>query len=172
MARYGQLTSVAELIPAKIVPEVVASAVENECFMPLVRRFDFTGPGSTFAIPNVAAMAWTTFTVDGTVDDEVEFNTAKQTCTPAVHNLDVVIPFTVFDDSVVDLEGAVAKEAGIGLADYRDTLAAALYTDRPTSTPEHFLGTDATELSFTALRNAQNLLYVQIVQFLIQYLYL
>jgi len=164
MARYGQLTdstAVSDLIPAAIVPEVVISAVENETFMPLVRRFDFTGPGSTFAIPQVDAMAWTTITLNATADDEVAYTTSKQTCTPGLHNLDVVIPFTEFDDSVVDLQSAVAKEAGIGLADYRDGLAAALKTDRPTSTPDHFLGTDATEINFTTLRDAQNLLYIQ-----------
>ena len=166
MARYDAPTvdnaaGVGEWIPDLIIPQVVQTAVENECFMPLTRRFDLTGAGAVFSIPQAGALAWGTLTNDGTEPTEKLFDCAVRTLTPVPHFLDVVIPFIVDDASAVDLQTEIAKEAAIGLADYRDTLLATLYSDRPTSTPDHFYGTENTEINFSTLRACQNLLYVQ-----------
>jgi hypothetical protein len=166
MARYGAVsddsaTGIQELIPDLILPEVVATAEEQNVFMPLARRFDLTGEGANFTIPQAGALTWAALTIDGTAPDETAFNTSARTLTPVPIFLDVVVPITAFNAASVDLQAEIGKEAGVGLSDYHDTAFAGLYTERPTSAPDHFIGTDATILSFSDLRAAQELLYVQ-----------
>lgn len=163
MARYAAITlntsgGVQELIPEIVLAEVQATAAREEVFMPLVRRLDLTGPGDSFHLPQGGALTWSTYT-GGDSPDEQAFNTAARTLTPALRQLDVVIPIDVIGASAVDVQAAVAREAALGLAANRDAGFAALYTEAPASTPDHEL--TAATLSFTQLRDASALLYTQ-----------
>ena len=94
-----------ELLPDLVLPEIVATAVENETFMPLVRRFDLTGQGVNFTVPQAGALAWTTLDASAAVPpDETPFDTAARTLTPTLHNLDVVIPIDVWGASAMSLQ--------------------------------------------------------------------
>lgn len=169
MARYSSgamtndaSTGVAELIPDLIVPDVVATAEEHNVFMPLVRRFDLTGAGANFTVPQAGALAWGSLTINGTPPDETPFDTGARTLTPAAKYLDVTIPVDVMQNASVDLQTEIAKEAGVGLADYHDTQFATLFAEAPASAPgDHEIGTDGTELSFGDLRDGLKLLYIQ-----------
>ena len=92
MARYGAFTVNAaagaqELVPDLVIPEVTASAAALEVFMPLVKRFDRTGPGEVFTIPTAGSLAFAALGsqtyIDGTEPDETAFNTGGRTFTPA-----------------------------------------------------------------------------------------
>ncbi len=166
MTRYSAVSDdsssgVAELVPDLVVDAVVATAEEEEIFRPLARRFDLTGQGGDFIIPQAGALAWGALDASASVDpDEKAFNTNKRTITPSLHHLDVVVPVDVWGATSVNLEEEIAKESGRGLANYRNDKFAALYADR-SSSPSHLLGTNGIELSFSDLRDSQGLLYTQ-----------
>lgn len=166
MARYSQLSSnssggIQELIPAVVIPEVIATSARQEVFMPLVRRLDLTGPGDDFNVPNAGALTWSTYT-SGNSPDEQAFNTSQRTITPTLRQLDVVIPIDALQGSIVNVQDEIVKEAGLGLALSHDAGFAALYTEAIASNPDHLgIGTDGTAMSFLSLRTGMGLLYAQ-----------
>lgn len=165
MARYAAIsdtgTEVASLVPAIITPEVLASAAAQEVFMQLCRRFDFTGqPGSTFDVNQAPDINFGALT-EATEPDESAFTTTARTITPVQRFVDVIITSKAVLDSVTSLEDQVVEEMGIALAHDRDALAAALYDEASLTTPDHFIGADATALDLADLINGMQLLYTQ-----------
>lgn len=161
---YNAAVGVAELIPDLIIPELLASSAREEVFMPHVRRFDLTGPGEVFSIPQSSTLAWgalgSATYIDGTLPDQTQWNPTSRTLTPTFYYLDV----TVGIDSIqgvqpgLSIQDGLIKEAAIGLALHRDSLFGALYTEASNTAPDHEIGTDATELNFSTFREAYALL--------------
>jgi len=61
------------LVPDLIIPEILASSGREEVFMPLVRRFDCTGPGEDFSIPQADVLDFTAMSatyINGLLPDE------------------------------------------------------------------------------------------------------
>jgi hypothetical protein len=130
-----------------------------------LRRFDFTGAGEVFSIPqsaslDFAALGSSTY-IDGTSPDQTQWDPTSRSLTPTFRYLDVTVGMDSLSSSVVSIQDAIIKEAGIGLAKDHDGSAAALYTEASASTPDHEIGTDGTELSFTTLRSGYELLLTQ-----------
>jgi hypothetical protein len=126
--------------------------------MPLVRRFDCTGPGEVFAIPQADVLDFSAMTatyINGVLPDETLWSPTQRTLTPRFYYVDVGVGMDVLQGaqqgiSVVD---SIVKEAGIGLAKSHDAIIAANYAE-----PAAASGTNATELNFTALRTAYGIL--------------
>lgn len=168
MARYSAITvndttgGIAELIPAVIVPEIVDTAAREEVFMPLARRFDLTGAGDDFTVPQAGALAWGAYSDHSSGPTETAFDTGGCVLTPTLRVLDVIIPIEVAQASALNLEQAIIREAGIGLAASHDAAFAALYAEASATSPDHLgIGTNGVALSFVSLRSALDLLYLQ-----------
>jgi hypothetical protein len=164
---YNATTGVAELIPDLIVPEILASSAREEIFMPHVRRFDFTGPGEVFSVPqsavlDFAALGSATY-IDGTNPDQTQWNPTSRSFTPAFRFLDVTIGIDSLQGAQpgLSMQDAIIKEAGVGLAKDHDSLFAALYTEADDASPDHEIGTDGTPLNFSILRSGYELLLTQ-----------
>lgn len=146
------------LVPNLIIPEIMASSGREEVFMPHVRRFDCTGPGEVFSIPqaDVLDFAATSATyITGILLDETLWSPTTRTLTPRFYYVDVGVGMDVMQgvQSGISVVDQIVKEAGIGLAKSHDAIIAANYGE-----PAATSGTDATELNFTALRTAYGIL--------------
>ena len=169
MARYGQqslnhTTGPDDMVPAMLINDITASAANKEVMMPLVRRIDCTGAGDIFTLPTAPALAFAQLGsatyMDATLPSETAFATGARTFTPTPYFLDVMVKLDVLNSAQMSVPDAIMKEAGIALADHRDTLLLLTYTEAPTS-PDHELDYSAAGLNFTALKEASKLLYVQ-----------
>lgn len=164
---YNASTGAAEIVPDMIVPDIIASSGRQEVFMPHVRRFDFTGSGESFGIPQNATLDFASLGsqtyIDGTAPDQSQWNPTSRTCTPQFYYLDVTVGLDVVQGARpgISVQGAIAEEAGRGLAKHHDALFAALYTEAPSSAPDHEIGTDGTLMNFTMFRTAYALLLAQ-----------
>jgi hypothetical protein len=98
---------------------------------------------------------------EGTEQTEKQFDTGTRTIAPVLRGLDVIVGMKAWTDAQLSPQDAVIKEVAVALATDRDSRGAALYTEAPAATPDHEIGTDGTELSFTTLRDGMALLYTQ-----------
>jgi hypothetical protein len=163
MARLGQSTTsteLADIIPTLIAPEITLSAARQEVFRPRCREFNLSGVGGAHDVATSPSISFDGVT-EGTEHDEVQFDTGKRTITPILRGLDVVVGMKAWTDAQLSPQDAVIKEVAVALATDRDSRAAALYTEAPAATPDHEIGTDGTEFSFTTLRDGMALLYTQ-----------
>jgi len=166
MARLDLLTlndgnGVDHFIPDIILSEVQATAAREEVFMPLARRIDCTGPGDTYKVPQAGALSFGSLTVSSTAPAEDRFTSEARTLTPALRYCDVIVSVDAMQSAQASVMDAIVREAGIALAADRDAGFAALYTEAPSSGPDHEIGTDGTSLSFASLRSGLDLLYIQ-----------
>ena len=129
--------------------------------MPHVRRFDFTGPGEVFSIPQAAsldfgALGSDTY-IDGTSPLETQWDPTSRTLTPTFRFLDVVIGMDSLQGAQhgISIQDAIVKEAGVGLAKDHDALLAANWGEAASGAE---LGTENTPLNFSVLRSAYSAL--------------
>lgn len=163
MARFDNVvasdTEADTLTPDVIVPEIMASSANIEVMMNLVRRFDFTGrPGETFAVNQAPTISFGAHT-EGDAVAEDAFTATARTITPLFRVVDVIVSKKTVMDAVSSLQDAIVAEGGIALATDRDTLALALYTEAPASTPDHEI--EVSVASYAHLVDASVLLYTQ-----------
>lgn len=157
----GTTTTLTEMIPAIIAPEIVASAARMEVFRSLARQFDMTGQkGGTVDVVNTPAITFGAQT-ENLAPDYDTFDTGKRTLNPALQVCDVGIGLMAWEESGISVLDSVKKEAGQALALSRDALFAALYTEAPASGPTHEIGTDGVALSYTSLCAGMALLAIQ-----------
>jgi len=155
------ITTLADMIPTLIAPEIVASAARIEVFRPLAREFDMTGrPGGALDVVNTPSLAFAALT-ELTAPNATTFDTGKRTLNPTIRGVDVAISIMAWEEAAVGITDSVAKEAAQGLAGDRDGLFAALYTEAPASAPTHEIGTDGVALSYTTLCAGMALLATQ-----------
>jgi HK97 family phage major capsid protein len=153
-------TELAEIIPEIIAPEITASAARQEVFRPLAREFNVTGTGSPFQHPTAPELSFGSLT-ENTAPAETQFDVGERSITPAMYGVDVVVSMPAMQNSALSVTDAIISEVAIALVKHRDGLFGALYTEAPAATPDHEIGTDGTELTFTSLRDGMALLYTQ-----------
>lgn len=154
-----------DLIPAVIINDITASAAEYSVVHPLVRKLDLTGMGDSFTLPTAPSVSFAQLGsqnwIDGTEPVETAFATGARTFTPIHYFVDFVIPMDVLQDAQVSAQEAITKEVAIAWASHKDSLLTALYTEAPTTNPDHELDYTGSGLTFTALREGSKLLYTQ-----------
>jgi hypothetical protein len=163
MARFGDTvtTTVAtEVIPSMVAQKVIESAESVEVFMPLITRFDLTGPGSTTSVGQNPAVAWTTHAEGADITPDA-FQPSGRDLTPAEHVLDFHVARKALADAGVDLESQMINEGGVALATYRDGLFAALHGEANDSTPDHELAYGTSGMTTAALKEGAQLLFNQ-----------
>jgi hypothetical protein len=154
------MTILGEMIPTLISPRITASAARQEVFRPRCVQYDLTGTGGAHDVVTTPAVTFGAVT-EGTEFPEDAFDTGKRTITPALYGVDVMVGIGAWTEAALSPLDAIVKETALALALHRDSVCAALYTEAPASTPDHEIGTDATEFNFTTLRDGSALLYTQ-----------
>ena len=150
-------TTVDDLQPTLVVPEILATVAEEEVFRPLARQFDLTGEGITSTIAQPAALTFTALNEDAAVEPvEQAFTTSARSLTTAQYQVDVIITLKALQDSISQLQPSVIAEVGRALLGHRDGLGAANWGEAATANQ---LGTENIPISFAELRDGQALLH-------------
>lgn len=156
MARYGaaQNTLAAEVANIDVVEvgqRVIASAYLSSAFMPIVNTF--RAPSRQGILAQEGAMTWAAGNLDTTVStepDETAYTPTGRTYACTGHIVDAVIGQYALADgntSGKPLIDQIVDAATLGYVKYFDGLCAALYTEAPSSGPDHEIGASTAALT-------------------------
>lgn len=154
MARYaaGTLaTQVSDIDVVEVANRALASSFYASAFMPVTHTFRAATRNGILV--QRGSKTWAAMDLDssvGTEPDETAYNPTGRTFTCTGHGIDTVAgQYGLLDgnSSGDDVVNAIVAELAVGYAKYFDNKCANLYTEAPSSTPDHEIGSSSTALT-------------------------
>lgn len=165
MARYSATTAATQIANVDVVQvaaRIAASAKVASAFLPVVDSFK--APSRQGILTQRGTHTWAALNMDtsaGTEPDETQYTPTSVTYTCTGHYADAVLGQYALQDAETSnesLEDQIVRAGVTAYVSYIDGLFAALYDDRPTSNPDHLIGTSADIINAGLIDTAISLL--------------
>jgi len=169
MANETTTTTVATLIPDIIEEKAMATAETQKVYRNIVAPqhiHDFTGPGDDMKINQQDTVTFGVLAEPG-ANSYQQYDTTTRTLTPVYLGGDLFVTHQAESRSQngvkpMDLISEAIATAWVDLEDGDDTYGwCSLYTEAPSSSPDHEIGTDGTAFNAGLVRQGVQLLMVQ-----------
>lgn len=169
MANEVTSTLMTEMVPALIESRVMISADKRKVCKGLVgpeNWINLTGAGATTKIAQLPAVTMAARTGEGvTQGSNIAFDPIAQTLTMATYGGQFVVSWESNQYSVKSPMDMIADAVALGWTTWEESNAlgfAGLYTEAPTGSPDHYIGSSTTLLDGALIRQARQLLMTQV----------